>query len=919
MIPGKRFPFASTLSAKTLITSLVVVLIFASAMIIAEVALTSVKSGLRNTLGEQQYALLSRTANAIDRQIGARQKVLKALAADIPLEESGEVIQDFLLQRTSLKQHFDNFYIFNMQSELIANFNQPVNTAKRQVFKHPFLQETISTGKEMLIISPVEENNAQPFILFTFPVKAQSGQIALIAVASIDLSQINLMHQLYQLKTGNTGYAYMSMEDGTLLAHSDPDRAFRTVAQSPLQKPAMPRSSISREGQFVAHDPFSTTYLVTSKKLQSGNWMLTAVISEAEMFSSIAQVEAIFPVAAILMAGLGGIGVWWVMHVRIAPLQEAHRPSQSYPVSLRPPQTSPAVAVTQAAGSFNEVVKVFLQNMLVQRWDDFPGNQEAFAGLLIDYLPVMVCVKSLRPDSYGQLVVWNQAAEQMTGYRSGQVIGKSQREIFPSEILIKLEDLDRLMQADQKEVSFPEIAYLHPDGEQRYLRAIFVPLIGQDERTEYILGIAEDITASRQRECELRTRQAELVAVNDASPLGLFRCSLDGYCTYINRTMESMSAMPLARMLGKGWRRCIHPEERFRIMLELASWYREPLHPFTGACRLRHQGGSQLWVSLKVVAVVVDGKINGYVGSVEDITARRLAEIALLRSEQRLRLIADNIPALVAYVTPQQRIAFANRQYEEAYGVLHEEMFGMHVCEVLGPQVYAQSQQYIQQTLAGNISHFEREVKQDHAVRYERVSYIPDVDAQDEVSGYYCFVENITQHKLVEAQLRKLVHVDGLTGIANRVQFEEKLEAAMRNSRHYHSLMALMFLDIDHFKAINDSLGHQGGDEVLREFAQRLLKCVRDTDTVARLAGDEFVIILEGLPGIATALAIAREIIACMEREFNVVGSSYKVTTSIGVAIRRNEDHDPKALLRRADEALYRAKSAGRNTFESLI
>jgi diguanylate cyclase (GGDEF)-like protein len=127
-----------------------------------------------------------------------------------------------------------------------------------------------------------------------------------------------------------------------------------------------------------------------------------------------------------------------------------------------------------------------------------------------------------------------------------------------------------------------------------------------------------------------------------------------------------------------------------------------------------------------------------------------------------------------------------------------------------------------------------------------------------------------------------------------------------------------MYLDIDHFKAINDTLGHQGGDEVLREFSRRLTDSVQPVDTVARLAGDEFVIIIEGseMPGDATV--VARKIIDAMQEEIPVLDSLRRVSASIGIAVLREGENDAGALLRRADEALYMAKSAGRNTFKCI-
>lgn len=333
---------------------------------------------------------------------------------------------------------------------------------------------------------------------------------------------------------------------------------------------------------------------------------------------------------------------------------------------------------------------------------------------------------------------------------------------------------------------------------------------------------------------------------------------------------------------------------------------------------MRHKDGGIIWVSVKAVTIIVDGKANGYVASLEDITAHRAGELALLKSEQRLRLITDNVPALIAYVTPDERVAFANRRYEEAYGILHEELCGMRTWEVLGPDVYTVSRPYIRQALSGTAANFERQVKQGNTVRHERVSYIPDIDPQGRVAGFFGMVDDITDLKQIEEQLRNLIRFDSLTGIGNRAHFEERLIDAIRHSRRNGTLMAVMFLDIDHFKEINDTLGHHSGDEVLREFAQRLLRCVRETDTVARLAGDEFVIILEGLSNADEAPAVAGKIVSAMRQDFAIGGKERKVTASIGITVRQGDEEDAMLLLRRADEALYQAKSAGRNTYAML-
>jgi diguanylate cyclase (GGDEF)-like protein/PAS domain S-box-containing protein len=426
------------------------------------------------------------------------------------------------------------------------------------------------------------------------------------------------------------------------------------------------------------------------------------------------------------------------------------------------------------------------------------------------------------------------------------------------------------------------------------------------------------LTENRLQALAAAQKQAQLDAINEVSPLGLLCFDAEGNCNYANQAFERISGMTVAQAAGKGWRRCVHPDDRYALWRELPNHAVIGKKSYSSVCRLRRKDGRIVWVSVKVTTTRLEGRISGYVASVEDVTAHRAGEMALLKSEQRLRLITDNIPALIAYVTPDERVAFANRRYEEAYGILHEEVCGMRTWEVLGPEVYAVTKPYIQEVLSGKAVHFERQVMRGKTIRYERVNYVPDVDAEGRVIGYFGMVDDITALKQVEAELRKLVRYDSLTGLGNRAHFEEKLNDAIRHSRRNATLMAVMFLDIDHFKTINDTLGHQGGDDVLREFAKRLQHCVRETDTVARLAGDEFVIILEGLTSVDEAPAVANKIVGAMSEEFEVAGALRRVTTSIGVTVRTGDEENAMALLKRADKALYRAKSAGRNTFAVL-
>ncbi|MDF3034803.1 MAG: hypothetical protein K0S28_77, partial [Paucimonas sp.] len=295
------------------------------------------------------------------------------------------------------------------------------------------------------------------------------------------------------------------------------------------------------------------------------------------------------------------------------------------------------------------------------------------------------------------------------------------------------------------------------------------------------------------------------------------------------------------------------------------------------------------------------------------------AEQALLRSEQRLRMIADNLPVLIAYVDADECYCFCNRNYQALFSLRGKSVIGMSVRDVLGEDAYALSSDKIKAVLDGTRISFERRTSEGGSLRFWRVDYVPDLEVNGRIPGFYVMVLDITELKLVESRLQDLARHDKLTGLANRHHFEEKLKEAVTRSQRSDEVLALMYLDIDRFKLINDTLGHHGGDQVLREFAKRLIASVRQTDLVARLAGDEFVVLLAGLQSSEEAELVASKIIDCMVTAFEFSGGTRKVTTSIGITLQRKGEYDAEAMLRRADEALYVAKSAGRNNYRLMF
>ena len=226
------------------------------------------------------------------------------------------------------------------------------------------------------------------------------------------------------------------------------------------------------------------------------------------------------------------------------------------------------------------------------------------------------------------------------------------------------------------------------------------------------------------------------------------------------------------------------------------------------------------------------------------------------------------------------------------------------MAEMLGDNGDAQSQPWVERVLRGESVNFERDDVFGEHQRHLSLSYIPLRLADGRIDGFVGMAQDITVHKKEEVRLLHLAERDALTGVLNRHGFESYL------AQHDDEGLALLYIDLDRFKPVNDTHGHPVGDELLRAFADRLQRLVRPTDAVARLGGDEFALVLPGVRESATADAVADKVVRVAQEAFEVGPLRLQIGASVGVAIAGDDGW--QGLVARADAAVYRAKAAGR-------
>jgi len=306
------------------------------------------------------------------------------------------------------------------------------------------------------------------------------------------------------------------------------------------------------------------------------------------------------------------------------------------------------------------------------------------------------------------------------------------------------------------------------------------------------------------------------------------------------------------------------------------------------------------------------------------------AESALRESEERLRLIANNVPALISYVDREQRYRYSNRTYSEWFGIPHEDMQGRTVAEVFGDEAYSRMRADIERCLTGANVQFELTIGESAKRRTLQVSCVPHLGNQSEVLGIYVLANDVTQLKRAQEDLRYaaiqlqhdarrlefLAHHDTLTGLPNRAMFAERAREAVAHARRHQKNSAFLFLDLDNFKTVNDTLGHDVGDALLKIIASRLRASVRGDDFVARIGGDEFCVLLQDIADPREAAAVAQKLLHELGKSYRIGENQVTSGASIGIACVPQDGDDVATLLRLADLAMYRAKELGRNGYQ---
>ena len=392
----------------------------------------------------------------------------------------------------------------------------------------------------------------------------------------------------------------------------------------------------------------------------------------------------------------------------------------------------------------------------------------------------------------------------------------------------------------------------------------------------------------------------------------------NGGCSFVNQAWEDYTGRHLENELGARWLESVHADDRPALERDWA----EALglrRAFESQYRMRRADGEYGWIHHAAVPINdEDGRLAGYLGSCHDITEQRAAELAarakeqqVRESEERLRKFTDATNEGIVF-QEDGKVADCNEAILRLTGYRYEELVGSQIIEYVAPDC--------REVVAANMrAGYERPYES--AILAKDGTRIP-VEFEGRAMPFkgrvyrMSVVRDIRDRKAAEARIHFLAHHDTLTGLPNRALLLDRLEFILASARRRDTHVGILFIDLDNFKTVNDSLGHAAGDALLKVVADRILKSLRRGDSVARLGGDEFVVVLPDLDDEQSGVPVAEKLLATIALPVSLEAQVVSVSPSIGISIFPRDGATSDTLIKNADAAMYLAKERGRSNYQ---
>lgn len=520
-------------------------------------------------------------------------------------------------------------------------------------------------------------------------------------------------------------------------------------------------------------------------------------------------------------------------------------------------------------------------------------------------------------DLDGNYISVNKAAERVFGYSISDILSMNMSQIAVPEQLPLVRKMLRTKLLGSKSETSYELDCIQKNGTVITLE-VNSSIVRKGGKPVAVQGIARDVTERKITEEALRESEVRYRDLFENANDLIYTHDLDGHITSLNRAGERISGYTREEALKMNIADVVAPEH-LALATEMTFRKMESRIPSIYQLDIIAKDGRRVGLELSTRLIVHQNKAVGVQGIARDITERRRSEDIIRANETRYRQLSDGISHQVWAAEPDGRLNYVNSRTMEYFNLSAEHIIGNGWHSVVHPDDLAEGvKRWAHCLRTGEFYEVEFRLRRhDGEYRWHKARAVASTDQDGKITGWLGTNTDIDDQKQSEAKLNFYARHDTLTDLPNRAEFMSHLKAAIDRSRsNDQAHFAVLFLDVDRFKVINDSLGHMVGDSLLKEIAKRLIAQVRPGDYVARLGGDEFTILLNRTGDHDDIIHVAERIQANLTRPFMIAGNEVFTSVSIGIIIADDIERGPEDFLRDADSAMYRAKESGKARYE---
>ncbi len=902
-------------SIKTRVTLLTLGIFIASLTSLTFYVSRLVQDHLQKVLGEHEFATVSMVAADLNTEVQSRldglELVARTLAANLP---QGAAAAQNTLENLPRFQTFFNAggYVTGPDGTVIASVPTSVGRVGVNYMDRDHVVAALKGGKSTVGKPVLGKLLNTPVVSMAAPIRDPQGKVIGAIVGVIDLGKPNFLDKITQGAFNKTGVVSIVAPQYRVTVTSSDKKLVLFALPAPGVNPYLDRNIAGFEGSTVLVNVLGQEQLASVKQIPAAQWYLFSGQPTQEVFAPVRTLQQQMLWALIFLNLLAGTLTWWMLRHQLAPVFDTARKIALLAESDEPP---PPLPITRQ-DEIGELVAAFnhLLQALGQRDAALKDSHQNLAITLNSIGDAVIAT-----DTAGRITRMNPTAVRLTAWPLAAALGQPLIEVFrivnAQTRLPVVTPVELVMERGQVVGLANHTVLLARDGREYQIADSAAPIRNASDQIVGVVLVFSDVSEKYLAEVALKESEQRFRVLYEKAPLPYQSLDIKGNILEVNEAWLALLGYTREEVMG-------HFIADFLTKDSIETFKGEfPRFKARGLVNglefdLRCKNGTHKRVVINGrIARDSKGDFQCTHGILTDITERQHAQA-------RLQLVAnvfEHAGEGILITDTQGTIVDVNAAFTRITGYSREQAIGQN------PRILKSGRQSkaFYETMWRDLTeqgHWNGEVwnrDQDGAVYAELLTISALRDAHGDVQQYVGLFSDITAVKTHQSQLEHLAHFDALTNLPNRVLLADRLHQAMAQAQRRQQQVAVVYLDLDGFKDINDCHGHETGDQMLIMLADRMKEVLREGDTLARFGGDEFVAVLIDLESSADCLPLVNRLLTTAAQPRPVAGLNLQVSASIGVTFfPQAQDIDADQLLRQADQAMYQAKVAGKNRYQ---